>query len=57
VNDVSIEVRPAARPALMPAAEALSDSLKAIGIEARTGDDNNSSENNGAIHLLVGPKR
>jgi hypothetical protein len=57
VNDISIEVRPAARPTLMPAAEALSASLKSIGVEAHTDDNNNSSQNNDAIHLLVGPKR
>jgi len=44
----------AARPTLMSAAEASLNSLKAIGIEAHM-DGNNSSQNNDAIHFLVGP--
>ena len=57
VNNVSIEVRPESRAKLMPAAEALSAALEAIGIKATTGDNNNSSQNDDAIHLIVGPKR
>ena len=57
VNNVSIEVRPDSRAKLMPAAEALGAALGAIGIKANTGDNNNSSQNDDAIHLIVGPKR
>jgi hypothetical protein len=57
VNNVSIEVRPQSRAELMPAAEALAAALEAIGITATTGDNNNSSQNDDAIHLIVGPKR
>jgi len=35
----------------------LADALKAIGIEATTADNNNSSQNDDAVHVLVGPKR
>jgi hypothetical protein len=41
----------------MPAANALSEALNTIGIETRSSDNNNSSENDYAIHFLVGPKR
>jgi hypothetical protein len=57
VIDVSIEVRPAFKEKLMPAAEALAAVLNEIGIRAYTGDDNNSSATDDAIHLIVGPKR
>jgi hypothetical protein len=57
VNNVSIEVRPRSRATLMPAAEALAAALRAIDIEATTHDDNNTSQNDDAIHLIVGPKR
>jgi len=57
VINVSIEVYPDNRDKLQPAADALVEALKSAGIEATTGDFNNSSTNNDAIHLLVGPKR
>ena len=57
VINVSIEVYPDNRGKLQPAADALVEALKSAGIEATTGDFNNSSTNNDAIHLLVGPKR
>jgi hypothetical protein len=53
---VSIEVRPLSRKVLMPAALALAEVLNANGIEAVTYDNNNASQNDDAIHLLVGPK-
>jgi hypothetical protein len=55
VSNVSIEVRPAYWDKLMPAASALTDALHAIGITARY-DNNNTSQNDDAIHILVGPK-
>jgi hypothetical protein len=57
VINVSLEVRPQYRDWLLPAAEALADALRAIGIEATTTDNNNGSQNDDAVHVIVGPKR
>jgi hypothetical protein len=56
VTNISIEVHPAFRSALLPAADALADALRAIEIDVHN-DNNNSSQNDDAIHFLVGPKR
>ncbi len=56
VSDVSIEVHPASRPKLMPAAEALAEALRAVGIAVHN-DNNNTSQNDDAIHFLVGTKQ
>jgi hypothetical protein len=57
VSNVSIELHPASREKLEPAAEALADALKSAGIHAGVEYFNNSSTNIDAVHLLVGPKR
>lgn len=56
VSDISVEVRPAFRDTLMPAADALADALRSIGIAVHN-DNNNSSRNDDAIHFLVGAKQ
>ena len=57
VSNVSLEVRPDFRSALMPAVEALAAALRAVDIDVNTADNNNASQNDEAIHVLVGPKR
>jgi hypothetical protein len=57
VVDVSIEVRPVSKSKLQPAAEALAAVLNEIGVKTMTDDNNNTSLNDEAIHLIVGPKR
>jgi hypothetical protein len=57
VIDVSIEIRPAFKETLLPAANALAAALNDIGVKTTTDDDNNSSVTDDAIHFIVGPKR
>ena len=39
------------------AVEALASALRAVDIDVNTKDNNNASQNDDAIHVLVGPKR
>jgi hypothetical protein len=57
VMNVSIEVQPSEEAALLPAAEALAEALRAVSVDAVRAYHNNSSINTESVRLLVGPKR
>ena len=56
VENVTIELAPESREQLMPAATALANAFKQIGIDATVTGKNNSSTNAGVIDLLLGAK-
>jgi len=59
VLNISIELSPENRDALLPAANALADALNGIGIAAVVEATiiSSASENANALHFLVGEKR
>jgi ABC-type transport system substrate-binding protein len=56
VENVTIELAPESREQLMPAATALANAFKQIGIDATVTGKNNNSTNAGVIDLLLGAK-
>jgi hypothetical protein len=56
VENVSIELAPESREQLIPAATALANAFKQIGIDATVTRKNNGSTNVGVIDLLLGAK-
>jgi len=55
--NVTVEMKPHDQAVLAPAAEALAAGLREIGIDAKQAPPNNTYLADGAIQLLVGPKR
>ena len=56
VENISIELAPESREQLMPAATALANAFKQVGIDATVTRKNNGSTNAGVIDLLLGTK-
>jgi len=57
VENISIELAPETHQQLLPAAAALADAFKQIGIDAAVTRKNNGSTNVGVIDLLIGSKQ
>ena len=57
VENISIELPPESREQLIPAATALANAFKQIGIDATVTRKNNGSTNVGVIDLLLGGKQ
>lgn len=57
VVNVSIEMHPSHKVALTPAAEALAQALREIGVTVSTEYNNNASANENVLHFLIGEKQ